>query len=125
MGRSSDLTSEQQIVIKVLSTAGKTQGKISRQVGCSQSADSKCLQGKSSGHKRCDRKRVVTKRDDWKLAKLVRLDRFQNCGEITQQWNADGVPASQSTTYRRTKDKNNLSQTAIPQVKPLLNFKAV
>ena len=53
MGRSPDLASEQQMVIKALSTAGKTQGEISRQVGCSQSAVSKCLQGKSSGRKKC------------------------------------------------------------------------
>ena len=51
MGGSSDLTSEQQMVIKALSTAGKTQGEILRQVGCSQSSVSKCLQGKSSGCK--------------------------------------------------------------------------
>ena len=70
------------MVIKVLSTAGKTQGEISRQIGCSQSAVSKCLQDKSSGRKKCDSKRVTTKRDDRKLAKLVRSDRFQNCGEI-------------------------------------------
>ena len=37
------------MMIKVLSIAGKIQGEISRQVGCSQSAVSKCLQrqGKS------------------------------------------------------------------------------
>ena len=91
IGRSSNLTCEQQMVIKALSTTGKTQGEISRQVGCSQSAVSKCLQGKSSGCKKCDRKRVTTKRDNRKLTKLVCSDRFQKCGEIAQQWNADGV----------------------------------
>ena len=109
MGRYFDLTSKQQMVIKALSTAGKTQGEISRQVGCSQSAVSKCLQGKSSGSKKCGRKRVITKRDDRKLAKLVRSDRFQNCEEIAQQRNADDVPASQSTTYSRNKG-NGLHQ---------------
>ena len=59
MGRSSDLSCEQQIMIKALSTAGKTQGEISRQVGCSQCAVSKCLQGKPSGHEKSDHKRVV------------------------------------------------------------------
>ena len=81
-GRSSNLTCEQQMVIKAIFTAGKTQEGILRQVGCSQSAVSKCLKGKSSGRKKCDRKRVVTKCDDRKLAKLVRSDRFQNCGKI-------------------------------------------
>ena len=38
MGRSSDLTYEQQMAIKALSTAGKMQGEISKQVGCSQSS---------------------------------------------------------------------------------------
>ena len=79
------------MVTKALSTAGKTQGGISRQIGCSQSAVSKCLQGKSSGHKKCGRKHVTTKRDDRKLAKLVRSNRFHNFGEIAQQWNVDGV----------------------------------
>ena len=106
------------MVIKALFTAGKTQREISRQVGCFQCAVSKCLQGKSSGHKKCDRKRVTTKRDD---RKLVRSDRFQNCGEIAQQWNADGVSASQSTTYCRIKEMGYANR--IPRVKPLLNFK--
>ena len=109
------------MVIKALSTAGKTQGEISRQVGCSQCAVSKCLQGKSSGRKKCGRKRVTTKRDDRKLAKLVRSDWFQNCGEIAQQWNADGVPASRSTTYHRIKEMGYTN--CISRVKPLLNFK--
>ena len=51
------------MMIKALSTAEKTQGEISRQVGCSRSAVSKCLQGKSSERKKCGRKRVATKRD--------------------------------------------------------------
>ena len=76
------------MVMKALSTAGKTQGEISRQVGCSQCVVSKCLQGKSSGHKKCGRKRVTTKQDDRKLTKLVRSDRFQKCGKTAQQWNA-------------------------------------
>ena len=46
MGKSSDLLSERQMVIKALSIAGKTQGEISKQVACSQCAVSKCLQGK-------------------------------------------------------------------------------
>ena len=92
------------MVIKGLSTAGKTQRTISRQVGCSQSIVSKYLQGKSSGHKKCSCKHVTTKQGDWKMTKLVCLDQFQNCGEIAQQWNTDGVPASQSTTYHRIKD---------------------
>ena len=84
------------MVIKALSTAGKTQGEISRQVGC--------FQGKSPERRKCGGKRDTTKRDDRKLAKLVRSDRFQKCGEIAQQWNADGLLASRSTTYRRIKE---------------------
>ena len=72
---------------KALSTAGKMQGEILRQVGCSQCAVSKCLA----------RQVIWTQemwlQDDWELAKLVYSDQFQNCGEIAQQWNAD-VPAS-------------------------------
>ena len=121
MGRASDLSSEQQAVIKALSTAGKTQGEIARQVGCSQSAVSKCLQDKSSDRKKCGRKRVTSKRDDRQLERLVRSDRFQNCGEIAQRWNADGVPASRSTVYRRIKELGYANR--IPRVKPLLNSK--
>ena len=62
--------------------SGKTQGKISRQVDWYQCAVSKCLQGNSFGNKKCGRKRVTTKRDDRKLAKLVRSDWVQKCGEI-------------------------------------------
>ena len=121
MGRSFDLTCKQQMVFKALSTTKKTQGKISRQVGCSQCAVSKCLQGKSSGRKKRDRKRVAVKRDDRKLAKLVRSDRFQGCGEIVQQWNANDVPTPRSTTYRRIKKMGYTNY--IPRVKPLPNFK--
>ena len=46
MGRSSNLTSEQQMVIKALSTTKKTQGKIQDKQAIL-SAVSKCLQGKS------------------------------------------------------------------------------
>ena len=56
--------------------------------------DTPVLQGMSSGHKKCGCKHVSTKQDNQKLAKLVRSDQFQNCGEIAQQQNADGVPAS-------------------------------
>ena len=70
------------MVIKALSTVRKTQGEISRQLACSQSAVSKCLQGKSSGRKKCGCKRVTMKRDDRKLAKLVHSDRFQSAGKL-------------------------------------------
>ena len=109
-----------QMVIKALSTAGKTQREISRQVGCSQSAVSKCLQGKSSRCKKCDRKRVTTKQNDQKLAKLVHLDQFQNCSEIAQRWNP-GVSASQSTIYHKIKGMSYTNR--IPRVKSLPNFK--
>ena len=51
----------------------------------------------------------------------MRSDRFQNCEKITQQWNADGVPASWSTTYCKIKEMGYANR--IPRVKPLLNFK--
>ena len=83
---------------------------------------SKCQQDKSSGRKKCGLKRVTTKQDDRKLAKLVRSNRFQNCGEIVLQWNADGVPALQSTTYHRIKKEMGYTNR-ISRVKPLLKFK--
>ena len=99
----------------------RRKGRFQDKVGCSQSAVCKCLQGKSSARKKCGRKRDTTKRDDRKLAKLVRSDRFQICRKIAQQWNADGVSASQSTTHRRIKGMGYANR--IPRVKPLLNFK--
>ena len=63
---------------------------------------SKCLQGKSSGRKKCGRKCVATKWDNRKLAKT-------------------GVPVSRSTTYLRIKEMGY--DNHIPRVKPLLNFK--
>ena len=103
MGRSSDLTCEQQMVIKALSTAGNTQGEISRHrlfsVCCEQVSARQAI-----GRKKCGRKRATSKRDDRELAKLVCSDQFHNCGEIAQKWNADGVPASRSTSYRRIKE---------------------
>ena len=109
------------MVIKALSTDGKTQGEISIQVDCSQYAVCKCLKDKLSGCKKCGRKHVTTKWDNWKLAKLMRSDQFQNCGEIVQQWNADGVPVSRSTTYHRIKEMDYVNR--IPKVKLLLNLK--
>ena len=77
---------------------------------------SKCLQGKSSGRKKCGHKRVTAKQDYRKPAKLVRSDRFQNCREIAQRWNA-----SRSTTYRGIKEMGYAN--CIARMKPLLNFK--
>ena len=45
----------------------------------------------------------------------------ENCEEVVQQWNADGVPASRSTTYRRIKEMGCANRIA--WMKPLLNFK--
>ena len=107
------------MVIKMLSIVGKTQGKISRQVGCSQLTVSKCLQDKSPGYKKYGYKHVIIKWDNWKLAKLVCLDQFQKYREIAQQWNTDDIPAC--ITYCRVKTISYAN--CIVQVKPLLNFK--
>ena len=81
---------------------------------------SKCLQGKSSGHKRCGRKLVTTKRDDRKMAKLVCSDRFQNCGgncPAVECWWCACIMIN-----NLSQNKGNVANH-IPRVKPLLNFK--
>ena len=72
------------MMMKALSTAGKTQGEISRQVGCSQSAVSKCLQDKSSERKKLWLQTCYRQADDWKAGETGALRQFQNCGEIAQ-----------------------------------------
>ena len=89
------------MVIKALSTAA-----------------SKCLQDKSSGRKKYGLKHVTIKLDDRKLAKLVRSDRLQKCGEIAQQWNADDVPASRSITYRRIKEMGYINRIPRDEASP-------
>ncbi|KAI2647705.1 hypothetical protein H4Q32_031255 [Labeo rohita] len=111
MGKTADLTAVQKAIIDTLKQEGKTQKEISERIGCSQSAVSRHLSGKSVGRKKCGRKRCTTRRGDRTLRKIVEKDRFQTLGDLRKQWTESGVETSRATVYRRV------------QVKPLLNQK--
>uniref|UniRef100_A0A9J7X772 Transposase Tc1-like domain-containing protein n=1 Tax=Cyprinus carpio carpio TaxID=630221 RepID=A0A9J7X772_CYPCA len=69
---------------------------ISERIGCSQSAVSRHLSGKSVGRKKCGKKRC-TRRGDRTLRKIVEKDRFQTLGDLRKQWTESGVETSRAT----------------------------
>ncbi|CAJ0924592.1 unnamed protein product [Ranitomeya imitator] len=121
MGKTSDLTDVKKAIIDTLKQEGKTQKEISQQIGCSQSAVSRHLNGKSVGRKQCGRKRCTTRRGDRTLRKIVEKDRFQTLGNLRKQWTESGVETSRATVHRRVQEMGY--RCRIPQVKPLLNHK--
>uniref|UniRef100_A0A9J8B4S2 Transposase Tc1-like domain-containing protein n=1 Tax=Cyprinus carpio carpio TaxID=630221 RepID=A0A9J8B4S2_CYPCA len=84
-----------------LKREGKTQKDISERIGCSQSAVSRHLSGKSVGRKKCGKKRCTTRRGDRTLRKIVEKDRFQTLGDLRKQWTESGVETSRATVHRR------------------------
>ncbi|KAI2666726.1 Transposable element Tcb1 transposase [Labeo rohita] len=104
MGKTADLTAVQKAIIDTLKQEGKTQKEISERIGCSQSAVSRHLSGKSVGRKKCGRKRCTTRRGDRTLRKIVEKDRFQTLGDLRKQWTESGVETSRATVYRRVQE---------------------
>uniref|UniRef100_A0A6I8QUR5 HTH cro/C1-type domain-containing protein n=2 Tax=Xenopus tropicalis TaxID=8364 RepID=A0A6I8QUR5_XENTR len=121
MGKTADLTAVQKAIIDTLKQEGKTQKEISERIGCSQSAVSRHLSGKSVGRKKCGRKCCTTRRGDRALRKIVEKDRFLTLGDLRKQWTESGVETSRATVYRRVQEMGY--RCCIPQVKPLLNQK--
>ncbi|CAJ0937868.1 unnamed protein product [Ranitomeya imitator] len=115
MGKTSDLTDVKKAIIDTLKQEGKTQKEISQQIGCSQSAVSRHLNGKSVGRKQCGRKRCTTRRGDRTLRKIVEKDRFQTLGNLRKQWTESGVETSRATVHRRVQEMGY--RCRIPQVK--------
>uniref|UniRef100_A0A9J7ZT39 Transposase Tc1-like domain-containing protein n=1 Tax=Cyprinus carpio carpio TaxID=630221 RepID=A0A9J7ZT39_CYPCA len=101
MGKTADLTADQKAIIDTLKREGKTQKEISERKGCSQSAVSRHLSGKSVGRKKCGKKRCTTRRGDQTLRKIVEKDRFQTLGDLQKQWTESGVETSRATVHRR------------------------
>ena len=67
MGKTADLTVVQKTIIDTMHKEGKTQKVIAKEVGCSQSAVSKHINGKMNGRKKCGRKRCTSNRDNRSL----------------------------------------------------------
>uniref|UniRef100_A0A8C1HXF7 HTH cro/C1-type domain-containing protein n=1 Tax=Cyprinus carpio carpio TaxID=630221 RepID=A0A8C1HXF7_CYPCA len=101
MGKTADLTAVQKAIIDTLKREGKTQKEISERIGCSQSAVSRHLSGKSVGRKKCGKKHCTTRRGDRTLRKIVEKDRFQTLGDLRKQWTESGVETSIATVHRR------------------------
>uniref|UniRef100_A0A9J7YE46 HTH cro/C1-type domain-containing protein n=1 Tax=Cyprinus carpio carpio TaxID=630221 RepID=A0A9J7YE46_CYPCA len=101
MGKTADLTVVEKAIIDTLKREGKTQKEISERIGCSQSAVSRHLSGKSVGRKKCGKKRCTRRRGDWTLRKIVEKDRFQTLGDLRKQWTESGVETSRATVHRR------------------------
>uniref|UniRef100_A0A9J8BZ89 Transposase Tc1-like domain-containing protein n=1 Tax=Cyprinus carpio carpio TaxID=630221 RepID=A0A9J8BZ89_CYPCA len=101
MGKTADLTAVQKAIIDTLKRKGQTQKEISELIGCSQSAVSRHLSGKSVGRKKCGKKRCTTRRGDRTLRKIVEKDRFQTLGDLRKQWTESGVETSRATVHRR------------------------
>ena len=121
MGKTADLTAVQKAIIDTFKQEGKTQKDISERIGCSQSAVSRHLSGKSVGRKKCGRKRCTTRRGDRTLRKIVEKNRFQTLGDLRKKWTESAVETSRATVHRRVQEVGY--RCRIPQVKPLLNQK--
>ena len=104
MGKIADLTAVQKAIIDTLKREGKTQKEISERIGCSQSAVSRHLSGKSVGRKKCGKKRCTMRRGDRTLRKIVEKDRFQTLGDLRKQWTESGVETSRATVHRRVQE---------------------
>uniref|UniRef100_A0A9J8DMW8 Transposase Tc1-like domain-containing protein n=1 Tax=Cyprinus carpio carpio TaxID=630221 RepID=A0A9J8DMW8_CYPCA len=100
MGKTADLTAVQKAIIDTLKGESKTQKEISERIGCSQSAVSRHLSGKSVGRKKCGKKCCTTRRGDRTLRKIVEKDRFQTLGDLRKQWTESGVETSRATVHR-------------------------
>ncbi len=103
MGKT-DLTVVQKTIIDTLHKEGKPQTFIAKEAGCSQSAVSKHVNRKLSGRKKCGRKRCTTNRENRRLMRIVKQNRFKNLGELHKEWTEAGVKVSRATTHRRVKD---------------------
>uniref|UniRef100_A0A3P8UHJ6 Tc1-like transposase DDE domain-containing protein n=1 Tax=Cynoglossus semilaevis TaxID=244447 RepID=A0A3P8UHJ6_CYNSE len=119
MGKTADMTTAQETIIDTLHRMGKPQKFIAKEAGCSQSAVSKHINGKSSGREKCGRRRCTSKRDDRGLQRILKQRRFKNLAEIQKEWTEAGVTASKTTTFRRIREMGYSCR--VPRVKPLLN----
>ncbi len=104
MGKTADLTVVQKTIIDTLHKEGKPQTCIAKKAVCSQSAVSKHVNRKLSGRKTCGRKRCTTNRENCRLMRIVKQNRFKNLGELHKEWTEAGVKASRATTHRRVKE---------------------
>lgn len=120
MGKTADLTAVQKNIIDTLHRMDKKQKFIAKKAGCSQSAVSKHINGKSCGREKCGRRRCTTKRDDRGLQRIIKEKRLNNVAEIQREWNESGVTASKTTTFRRIREMGYNSR--VPRIKPLLTL---
>ncbi len=104
MGKTADLTVVQKTIIDTVHKEGKPQTFIAKEAGCSQSAVSKHVNRKLSGRKKCGRKSCTTNRENRRLMRIVKQNRFKNLGELHKEWTEAGVKASGATTHRRVKE---------------------
>ncbi len=104
MGKTADLTVVQKTIIDTLHKEGKPQTFIAIEAGCSQSAESKHVNGNLSERKKCGRKRCTTNRENRSLMRIVKQNRFRNLGELHKEWTEAGFKASRATTHRRVKE---------------------
>ncbi len=102
-GKTADLTVVQKTIIDTLHKEGKPQTFIAKEAVCSQSAVSKHVNRKLNGRQKCGRKRCTTNRENCRLMRIVKQNRFKNWGELHKEWTEAGVKASRATTHRRVK----------------------
>ncbi len=117
MGKTADLTVVQKTIIDTLHKEGKLQTCIAKEAGCSLSAVSKHVNRKLSGRKRCGRKRCTTNRENRRLMRIVKKDRFKNLGELHKEWTETEVKASEPP---HTDVSRNLATVVIRGVLPEL-----
>ena len=108
-------------IIKSLWDADMKQVCIAQHVGRSKSVVSRWIRKKVSQRSNSGRKNQTTAREYRILNRIVSSNRFSNAAEMSQEWNASGVAASRSTTFRRLQEMGYRSR--VPACKPLLTKK--
>ncbi len=86
MGKTADLTVVQKTIIDTLHKEGKPQTLIAKEAGCSQSAVSNHVNRKLSGRKKRGRKSCTTNRENRRLMRIVKQNRFKNLGELHEEF---------------------------------------
>ncbi len=91
MWKTTDLTVVQKTIIDTLHKEGKPQTFIAKEAGCSQSAESKHVNRKLSGRKKCGGKRCTANQENRSFMRIVKQSRFKNLGELHKEWTEAGV----------------------------------
>ncbi len=95
MGKTADLTVVKKTIIDTLHKEGLPQTFIAKEA-VHRVLYPSMFNRKLSGRKKCGRKRCTTNRENRRLMRIVKRNRFKNLGELHKEWTEAGVKASRA-----------------------------